>query len=62
MLGLIAEGLSNRAVADRLEISEGAVQKHVRAVFAKLGLAAGDEAHRRVLAVLTYLSPEGRQA
>ena len=33
----------------------------VRAVFAKLGLAPGDEAHRRVLAVLTYLSPDGRQ-
>ena len=58
MLSLIAEGLSNRAVADRLVITEGAVQKHVRAVFAKLGLAPGDEAHRRVLAVLTYLSPD----
>jgi DNA-binding NarL/FixJ family response regulator len=57
VLSLIAEGLSNRAVADRLVITEGAVQKHVRAVFAKLGLAPGDEAHRRVLAVLTYLSP-----
>ena len=61
VLSLIAEGLSNRAVADRLVITEGAVQKHVRAVFAKLGLAPGDEAHRRVLAVLTYLSPDGRQ-
>jgi DNA-binding NarL/FixJ family response regulator len=58
VLSLIAEGLSNRAVADRLVITEGAVQKHVRAVFAKLGLAPGDEAHRRVLAVLTYLSPD----
>jgi DNA-binding NarL/FixJ family response regulator len=58
VLSLIAEGLSNRAVADRLVITDGAVQKHVRAVFAKLGLAPGDEAHRRVLAVLTYLSPD----
>jgi hypothetical protein len=33
----------------------------VRAVFAKLGLAPGDEAHRRAVAVLTYLSPDGRQ-
>jgi DNA-binding NarL/FixJ family response regulator len=61
VLSLIAEGLSNRAIADRLVITEGAVQKHVRAVFAKLGLAPGDEAHRRVLAVLTYLSPDGRR-
>jgi DNA-binding NarL/FixJ family response regulator len=61
VLRLIAEGLSNRAIAERLVITEGAVQKHVRAVFAKLGLAPGDEAHRRVLAVLTYLSPDGRQ-
>jgi DNA-binding NarL/FixJ family response regulator len=60
VLSLIAEGLSNRAIADRLVITEGAVQKHVRAVFAKLGLAPGDEAHRRVLAVLTYLSPDRR--
>ena len=61
VLSLIAEGLSNRAIADRLAITEGVVQKHVRAVFAKLGLAPGDEAHRRVLAVLTYLSPDRRQ-
>jgi DNA-binding NarL/FixJ family response regulator len=61
VLSLIAEGLSNRAIADRLVITEGAVQKHVRAVFAKLGLAPGDEAHRRVLAVLTYLSPDVRR-
>ena len=60
VLSLIAEGLSNRAIGDRLVITEGAVQKHVRAVFTKLGLAPGDEAHRRVLAVLTYLSPDRR--
>jgi DNA-binding NarL/FixJ family response regulator len=61
VLGLIAEGMSNRAIADRLVITEGAVQKHVRAVFAKLGLAQGDDAHRRVLAVLTYLSTDARR-
>ncbi|RKQ93305.1 DNA-binding NarL/FixJ family response regulator [Solirubrobacter pauli] len=59
VLGLVAEGLSNRAIGELLAISEGGVQKHVRAIFAKLGLAAGDDAHRRVLAVLTYLSPDG---
>jgi DNA-binding NarL/FixJ family response regulator len=61
VLGLVAEGLSNRAIADRLVITEGAVQKHVRSVFAKLELPQSDEAHRRVLAVLAYLSPSGRQ-
>jgi DNA-binding NarL/FixJ family response regulator len=61
VLSLVAEGLSNRGVAERLVITEGAVQKHVRSVFAKLGLAPGDEAHRRVLAVLTYLAPDARE-
>jgi DNA-binding NarL/FixJ family response regulator len=57
VLALVAEGLSNRAIGERLGITEGAVQKHARAVFSKLGLAPGDDAHRRVLAVLAYLSP-----
>ncbi|MDA0183808.1 response regulator transcription factor [Solirubrobacter phytolaccae] len=61
VLALVAEGLSNRAIGERLDITEGGVQKHVRAVFTKLGLATGDDAHRRVLAVLTYLSPDGRR-
>jgi DNA-binding NarL/FixJ family response regulator len=57
VLALVAEGLSNRAIGERLGITEGGVQKHVRAIFGKLGLVAGDDAHRRVLAVLAYLSP-----
>ena len=61
VLALIAEGLSNRAIGERLVITEGAVQKHVRSVFAKLALAPGDDGHRRVQAVLAYLSPDGRR-
>jgi DNA-binding NarL/FixJ family response regulator len=56
VLALIAQGLSNAAVAERLAISESAVQKHATSLFAKLGLAAGDDVNRRVLAVLSYLS------
>jgi DNA-binding NarL/FixJ family response regulator len=55
VLALMAEGRSNAAVARHLVISEGAVEKHVTSVFAKLGLPPDDEQHRRVLAVLTYL-------
>jgi DNA-binding NarL/FixJ family response regulator len=51
----MAEGLSNHAIAERLVVSEGAVEKHVTNVFGKLGLAATTDAHRRVLAVLAYL-------
>jgi DNA-binding NarL/FixJ family response regulator len=55
VLALVAEGRSNRGIAERLTITEGAVQKHVTAIFAKLELPAGDEDHRRVLSVLRYL-------
>ena len=55
VLELMAEGLSNQAVADRLFVSERAVEKHVTSIFGKLGLVAGGESHRRVLAVLAYL-------
>ena len=60
VLELMAEGRSNAAVAARLYISESAVEKHVRRIFAKLNLPPSDENHRRVLAVLAFLS--SRQA
>lgn len=55
VLALVAEGRSNAGVARRLWVTEGAVEKHVRSVLSKLALPAGDEDHRRVLAVLTFL-------
>ena len=55
VLGLMAEGRSNHAIADGLVITERAVEKHVTSIFGKLGLAPTAEDHRRVLAVLTYL-------
>jgi DNA-binding NarL/FixJ family response regulator len=55
VLGLMAEGRSNAGIARRLWVTEGTVEKHVRAIMAKLDLAETDQDHRRVLAVLTYL-------
>jgi len=51
----MAEGRSNQGIADRLEISERGVQKHVTSLLDKLGIPAGSDDHRRVLAVLTFL-------
>ena len=51
----MAEGRSNAAVARALVVSGGAVEKHVRNIFAKLDLPASDDDHRRVLAVLAFL-------
>ncbi|MET7610479.1 response regulator transcription factor [Streptomyces seoulensis] len=56
VLGLMAEGRTNSAVARRLVVSDGAVEKHVSNIFMKLGLTPSDGDHRRVLAVLTYLN------
>lgn len=55
VLGLMAEGRTNSAVAQQLVVSHGAVEKHVSNIFMKLGLSQSDADHRRVLAVLTYL-------
>ena len=55
VLRLMAEGRSNRAVAETLVISERAVEKHVTSIFSKLNLPQCAEDHRRVLAVLTFL-------
>lgn len=55
VLGMMAEGHSNSAIAERLVVTEGAVEKHVRNILMKLGLPPTEQQHRRVLAVLTYL-------
>jgi DNA-binding NarL/FixJ family response regulator len=55
VLGLIAEGLSNRAIQEQLVITERAVERHVTSIFSKLNLPATGQEHRRVLAVRTYL-------
>lgn len=57
VIGLMAEGRTNTAISQRLVVSEGAVEKHVSNIFAKLGLAPSDSDHRRVMAVLAYLRP-----
>ena len=55
VLGLMAEGRSNQAIAAALVVSERAVEKHVTSIFAKLNLPPAAEDHRRVLAVLAFL-------
>lgn len=59
VLGLIAEGRSNTAIARHLVISEATVGKHVGSILTKLDLPRTDETHRRVLAVLAYLRGAG---
>jgi DNA-binding NarL/FixJ family response regulator len=56
VLALMAEGRSNSGIAGQLFVSEGAVEKHVRSILAKLNLKTAQEAHRRVLAVLVFLA------
>jgi DNA-binding NarL/FixJ family response regulator len=55
VLGLMAEGRSNQAIAEQLVVTERAVEKHVTSIFGKLRLTPAAEDHRRVLAVLTFL-------
>jgi DNA-binding NarL/FixJ family response regulator len=55
VLALMAEGLSNTAIAGRLFLSEGAISKYTTSIFMKLDISAGDDTNRRVRAVLTYL-------
>lgn len=59
VLGLMAEGRTNAAIAQRLYIGEGAVEKNVSAIFTKLDLPPTDQDHRRVLAVLQWLDYGG---
>jgi len=55
VLALMAEGRSNAGIARQLWVTEGTVEKHVRSILTKLNLQETDDAHRRVLAVLTFL-------
>jgi DNA-binding NarL/FixJ family response regulator len=55
VLRAMAEGRSNTGIAKQLVVGEGAIEKHISNIFAKLGLAAADGEHRRVLAVLKFL-------
>ena len=62
VLALMAEGLANTAIAERLFVTEGAVHKHIRSIFAKLDLTPTDRTDRRVAAVLHYLEDTNRRA
>ncbi|ARZ70447.1 LuxR family transcriptional regulator [Streptomyces albireticuli] len=59
VMELMAQGRSNAAIADRLQVTERAVAKHTSNIFAKLGLPPSDDDNRRVLAVLAYLDRGG---
>jgi DNA-binding NarL/FixJ family response regulator len=59
VLGLMAEGRTNAAIARELVVTQGAVEKHISNIFGKLDLPATDGDHRRVLAVLTFLRAGG---
>lgn len=59
VLGLIATGASNSAIAARLHVTSRAVEKHINSIFSKLDLPEGEASHRRVKAVLLYLADSG---
>ncbi|MEV0723206.1 response regulator transcription factor [Micromonospora purpureochromogenes] len=61
VLGLMAEGRSNAAIAARLFVTEKAVSKHINNIFSKLRMPPSDDDNRRVLAVLTYLNGDDSQ-
>jgi DNA-binding NarL/FixJ family response regulator len=61
VLALMAEGLGNTAIAERLVVTDGAVHKHIRSIFAKLDLPPDDRTDRRVAAVLRYLDDVHRR-
>ncbi|UMG93960.1 response regulator transcription factor [Nocardioides sp. TF02-7] len=60
VLALMAEGWGNAAIAERLVVTDGAVHKHIRSIFAKLDLPPSDASDRRVTAVLRYLDSARR--
>lgn len=62
VLGLMAEGRTNAAIARAMVVTSGAVEKHISSIFGKLDLPSTDDDHRRVLAVLTYLRAGGEAA
>jgi DNA-binding NarL/FixJ family response regulator len=62
VLALMAEGLGNSAIAGRLFVTDGAVHKYIRSIFAKLDLPPSDSSDRRVTAVLRYLEDVRRRA
>jgi DNA-binding NarL/FixJ family response regulator len=61
VLGMMAEGRSNAAIAEQLTLTVGAVEKHIANIFMKLRLPPSDTDHRRVLAVVTYLQGRGEE-
>ncbi|GAB7039490.1 response regulator transcription factor [Catenuloplanes niger JCM 9533] len=61
VLALMAEGLGNAAIAEKLFVTDGAVHKHIRSIFSKLELSPDDQTDRRVAAVLHYLRDEARR-
>jgi DNA-binding NarL/FixJ family response regulator len=58
VLALMAEGRSNRAIAERLFVTEHTIEKHVKSIFGTLALPPSADDHRRVLAVVAYLTSQ----